>query len=86
MRLRRADLSFSGLANGDPDTFAALYRRYERPLLAFFLRRTGEPELAADLTAETFAAVVAGCGRFDPSRGSAPGWLFEIAAHKLAAE
>jgi len=82
MRLRSADLSFSGLATGDPDTFAALYRRYERPLLAFFMRRTGEPELAADLTAETFAAALAGRGSF---REDAPvdAWLFGIAQHKL---
>ena len=40
-------------------------------------------ELAFDLTAETFAALVAELPRFDPERGSAPGWLFEIAEHKL---
>jgi RNA polymerase sigma-70 factor (ECF subfamily) len=47
------------------------------------LRRVRSRELAFDLTAETFAAVVAGLERFDPERGSAAGWLFEIAEHKL---
>lgn len=27
--------------------------------------------------------MVSDCRRFDPERGSAPGWLFEIAEHKL---
>ncbi len=31
---------------------------FERPLLGFFLRATGRPELAADLTAETFACAL----------------------------
>jgi RNA polymerase sigma-70 factor (ECF subfamily) len=39
----------------DPEAFAELYDRYEDPLLAFFLRATHSPELAADLTAEVFA-------------------------------
>jgi DNA-directed RNA polymerase specialized sigma24 family protein len=35
--------------------FALLYRRFERPILGFFMRATGQPDLAADLAAETFA-------------------------------
>jgi hypothetical protein len=42
---------------GDPDAFVAYYRRNLALVLAFFLRRTGDPELAADLAAEVFAAV-----------------------------
>jgi RNA polymerase sigma-70 factor (ECF subfamily) len=48
------------------------------------LRRGGSREAAFDLTAETFAGVVASLGDFDPVRGSAAGWLFGIAEHKLA--
>ena len=67
---------------GDEEAFAAFYRRYARPLTGFFLRRTGDGELAADLTAETFAAALVGRPRF---RGdSAVAWLFSIAHHKLA--
>jgi DNA-directed RNA polymerase specialized sigma24 family protein len=40
-------------------------------------------EIAFDLTAETFAAVVVACAEYDPQRGSATGWLFGIAANKL---
>jgi RNA polymerase sigma factor (sigma-70 family) len=64
--------------------FSALYREHAAPLTAYFLRRTGDPETAADLTAETFAAALAGVRRFDPSRGPAVGWLYGIARHQLA--
>jgi RNA polymerase sigma-70 factor (ECF subfamily) len=70
-------------ADGDPSAFAALYRRYERPLLAYFVRRTRDPELAADLTAEVFAAALAGLRRYRAADGSVHAWLFGIAEHKL---
>jgi RNA polymerase sigma-70 factor (ECF subfamily) len=69
--------------SGRPDAFGVFYRRHERMLLGFFMRRTGEPELAADLTAETFAAALIGVRRFDPARGPALAWLFGIAHNKL---
>ena len=69
---------------GDEEAFAAFYRRYARPLAGFFVRRTGDAELAADLTAETFAAALASRRRFDPAKGPAIGWLYGIARHKLA--
>jgi RNA polymerase sigma factor (sigma-70 family) len=71
-------------AGGDGAAFSALYRRYERPLLAFFVRRTGDAELAADLTAEVFAAVLLACGRYRPGPAPAHVWLFGIAQHKLS--
>ncbi|HUA06752.1 MAG TPA: RNA polymerase sigma factor [Solirubrobacteraceae bacterium] len=68
----------------DPVAFAAFYHRYERSMLAFFLRRTGDAELAADLTAEVFAAALDACGRFRAGEAPATAWLFGIAQHKLA--
>ncbi|WP_272476858.1 RNA polymerase sigma factor [Baekduia alba] len=70
-------------AGGDEHAFEQFYRRHLAAVTGFHLRRTGRRELAFDLTAETFAAVVVGCATFDPARGSATGWLFGIAAHKL---
>jgi len=70
-------------ARGDERAFEAFYRRHLGAVVGFHLRRTGRRELAFDLTAETFAAVVVALGSFDPARGSATGWLFAIAAHKL---
>ena len=71
-------------AAGDPGAFATFYRRYEHSLLAFFVRRTGDPELAADLTAEVFAAALDGCSRYRAGEAPASAWLFGIAQHKLA--
>jgi RNA polymerase sigma factor (sigma-70 family) len=67
----------------DADAFAVFYRRHVRPLLAYFYRRTGDAELAADLTAETFAAALDGAHRFRPERGPAVAWLYGIARRQL---
>jgi RNA polymerase sigma-70 factor (ECF subfamily) len=72
------------LVAGDLDSFEVFYRRWVKHLLGFFVRRTGDAELAADLTAETFAAALAARGRYRPERGTASAWLFGIAANKLA--
>ena len=71
-------------AAGDPTAFATFYQRYERSMLGFFVRRTRDPELAADLTAEVFAAALDACARYRPGEGPASAWLFGIAQHKLA--
>src|SRR5688572_24452388 len=44
------------LASRDPAAFEVFYGRHVESLLGFFARRTHDPELAADLAAETFAA------------------------------
>src|SRR5215213_5949941 len=72
------------LASLEPGSFAVFYRRHVEDLVAFFMRRTRNAELAADLAAETFAAALVARARFDPGRGSASAWLFGIALHKLA--
>jgi len=72
------------LAAHAPDAFATFYRRHSTAVLAFHARRTPNAELAADLTAETFAAALAGAERFDPARGEPVQWLFGIARHLLA--
>ena len=67
----------------DPRAFAAFYERYERSMLAFFIGRTADPEIAADLTAEVFAAALDGCSRYRAGEAPASAWLFGIAQHKL---
>lgn len=64
--------------------FEHFYARHESAVLAFFVQRTRRPEIAADLTAETFARALAGRERFDPMAGPARAWLFGIARHLLA--
>lgn len=70
-------------ATGDARALDAFYRRHEAAVVGFHLRRTGNRELAFDLTAETFAAVIVASPRFDPEQGTPLGWLFGIAANKL---
>jgi RNA polymerase sigma-70 factor (ECF subfamily) len=66
-----------------PDAFVAFYREHSRGLLAYFARRTLDAEVAADLTAETFAAAYAVRTRFrERGEGSGP-WLYGIARNKL---
>jgi DNA-directed RNA polymerase specialized sigma24 family protein len=60
-----------------------MYRRYERPLPAFFMRRLGQPDLAADFTAEVFAAAFVGRASYRPADAPVHLWLFGIAQHKL---
>ena len=71
-------------AAGDPDAFVQYYRRNLPRVLSFFLRRTRDPELTADLTAEVFAAALIAAARFRPGETPASAWLYGIAAHKLS--
>jgi RNA polymerase sigma factor (sigma-70 family) len=67
----------------DAEAFSAFYVRYEAIIAAFLARRTRDPELAADLTVETFAAAVVGAHRFRDEGQSAVGWLLGIARNQL---
>jgi RNA polymerase sigma factor (sigma-70 family) len=73
----------AAMSVGRADAFEAFYERHLPHVTGFFLRRLGERELAFDLVAETFAAVVVSSPTFDADRGSGAGWLFGIAANKL---
>jgi RNA polymerase sigma-70 factor (ECF subfamily) len=70
------------IAAGDDAAFAVFYREHLDAVVAFFQRRVSDRELAFDLTAETFAAVVVSAGAYG---GDAPpvAWLFGIARNKL---
>jgi RNA polymerase sigma factor (sigma-70 family) len=72
------------LIQQDAASFELFYDRYFDRLLTFFSRRTRNAELAADLTAETFAAALAARRRYRRRGGRADSWLFAIAYHKLA--
>jgi RNA polymerase sigma-70 factor (ECF subfamily) len=72
------------LASGDREAFGVLYDRHVRAVLSYFARRTRDPEVAADLTAETFAAAIVSQYRYSAARGPAVAWLYTIAARRLA--
>ena len=79
----RTDEELLTAGRRDPESFGIFYRRRVDAVLAFFLRRTRDRELAADLTAETFAAALAALPRYSSERSSALAWLFTIAHRKL---
>jgi RNA polymerase sigma-70 factor (ECF subfamily) len=79
-----SDDGLLAVAAEDAAAFSAFYQRYEPAMLAYFAGRIGDPELAADLTAEVFAAVLVACRRYRPGKAPAHAWLFGIAHHKLA--
>lgn len=66
----------------DPRAFMPLVERHHRVLFGYLARRVG-PDLAEDVTSETFARAFALRTRFDLSRSDARPWLFGIAANLL---
>ena len=71
-------------ARRDGAAFEAFYRRHADAVTGYFMRRTRDPEVAADLMAETFAAALLSLPRYRPGGGPATAWLFGIARNKLA--
>ena len=63
------------------ETFDEFYVRFRGPVLGFFARRVGEPEVAADLMAETFARALVRYRKAPPEVPEA--WLFTIARNLL---
>jgi RNA polymerase sigma factor (sigma-70 family) len=73
----------SAIATRDGAAFAVFYRRHVPVVLAYLLRQTRDPETAADLAAEVFAAVLLGAGGYSEQRESAAPWVIAIARNKL---
>jgi RNA polymerase sigma factor (sigma-70 family) len=80
---KASDGELLAASRSQPDAFAAFYDRYETSVVGYFARRTGNAEVAADLTAEVFAAALGASHRYKPETPSAAGWLFAIAHNKL---
>jgi RNA polymerase sigma-70 factor, ECF subfamily len=71
------------LSRRRPEAFTGFYQRHAEPILRFFVRRTLDPETAAELTAETFAEAFASRMRFRDRGLGAEGWLYTIARRQL---
>lgn len=83
-RRRASDEDLLVASRTDGDAFAELYRRYEAPVLRYFMYWTRAPDLAADLMAETFALAFASLASYRPELGEARAWLFGVARNVLA--
>ena len=79
-----SDESLLHAARTDVDAFGRFYDRHAESLLGFFVRRTADGHVAADLTAETFAEAFVARRRFqDRGDGSARAWLYGIGRNQL---
>lgn len=66
-----------------PAAFDAFYVRHEALVLGYFRRQVSAPDLALDLTAETFVEALASVRRFRPGPDPAVAWLLGIARNVL---
>jgi RNA polymerase sigma factor (sigma-70 family) len=64
--------------------FEKIYRVHVGTVMSYFARRTEDPQLTADLTADTFVAAITSFDMFDSAKGSPRAWLFGIARHVFA--
>jgi RNA polymerase sigma-70 factor (ECF subfamily) len=79
-----ADSALLAATASRPEAFGEFYARHEDAVLFFFLRRGATADLAADLTAETFAAALGTAARFRDDGPPAIAWLYGIARNVLA--
>jgi RNA polymerase sigma-70 factor (ECF subfamily) len=83
MRLRKGRTPAPPLQG--PEAFGAFYEENWEDLLVFFARRVLDPEVALDLTAETFAQALLSRRRFrGATNEEARSWLYGIARHQLS--
>lgn len=69
------------VAEGDREAFAALYRRFHRPLFGYLLRVTGRLELAEELVDDVLLVVWRKASTFE-GRSRVSSWVFGIAYRK----
>lgn len=71
----------AAIAGGDQAAFQRLYRRHERPLLAFLLRLVRSRPLAEEVLNDTMLAVWRFAARYE-GRSTPRTWIYSIAYHK----
>jgi RNA polymerase sigma-70 factor (ECF subfamily) len=68
---------------GTEDAVRAAWERYGPLVNTFCVRAVADRDSAADCVQETFVSAWRSRDRFDPERGSLPGWLLGIARHRV---
>jgi RNA polymerase sigma-70 factor (ECF subfamily) len=85
---RQSDSLNDSAADGPPtdrdagprlDEFERFYRSQFGAVVSYFARRYDEPQLIADLTADTFVAAIRSFADRDPARTSSRAWAIGIA-------
>jgi len=66
-------------AKTDPEAFGRLYDTYYQPIFGFLYKRTGNAEVAKDLTSETFFQALKNIRRYEIRGKPFKAWLYAIA-------
>jgi RNA polymerase sigma factor (sigma-70 family) len=75
----------SGPADDAVAEFESLYRANVAVVTAYFARRSSDPQIVADLTADTFVQAITTFATFDPRKGTPRAWVFGIVRRIYAA-
>ncbi len=71
-------------AQKDPEAFGRLYDTYYQPIFGFMYSRTGNAEVAKDLTSEAFFQALKNLHRYKPRKGASfKSWLFAISVAQI---
>jgi RNA polymerase sigma factor (sigma-70 family) len=83
--LRRTDANLLAATRaGESEAFGEFFRRHREAVLVYTRRRATDAEMAADLTAETFASALLSIHRGNAGQvTNGAAWLIGIARHKL---
>lgn len=68
----------------DPDAFEAFYREHVAAVTRYVARRVDDPQVAADLTADIFLAVIEHADGYRPDRGPVIAWVYGVARNVIA--
>lgn len=80
----RTDAELLAASPHDAGAFRVLYDRWAEPLMAYFYRRTFDPEVAADLVAETLAVAFLRRRSYQDVGRPGGAWLYGIARRELS--
>jgi len=77
------DELIAGIAAGDREAFAILYRRRRPDVYRFALHVSGSPQVADDVSQDVFMAVINHAARYRSSRSGVVPWLLGIARNHV---
>src|SRR5436190_16732540 len=73
----------AGIARGDREAFATLYRRRRADVYRFALHVSGSPQVADDVSQDVFMAVINHAARYRSDRSGVVPWLLGIARNHV---
>jgi len=79
----RLELQQVNAAKANPARFDVLYDKYYKPIFVFVYRRTGDEELAADITSQVFLKALINIQKYEYKGVPFSAWLFRIAFNEI---